>query len=263
MTVGLAIIAHAIRMLIHEPGTTLRVILPGLAMVLLSTIAATVLVSDVIAALSGSNANAILQIAPADVLLMLALGLTGLLGYALMAIHWHRHVLLNGPERARDLRPGWSVIAFYIWRAITVALVQMLAAVPILTALTVLAGFTGWQATPGQTGSSMILGLLAGIAFVWIALRFSITLPAAAMGQRMGLLQSWIVSAPMSGAILSVAALLSLINVATSVTLSLLLPGPGPAGLLLETCVFLAEGIIFVSVLTTLYGHLVEKRPLG
>lgn len=263
MTVGLAIIAHAIRMLIHEPGTTLRVILPGLAMVVFSTVAASVLVSDVIAAVASNNANAILQIPPSDVLLMLVLGLTGLLGYALMAIHWHRHVLLNGPERVSDLAPSWSVIAYYIWRAFTVALVQMLAAVPILTAITVLAGITGWQTTPGQSGPSVIFGILAGIAFVWVALRFSIALPAAAMGQRMGLLQSWMVSAPMSGAILSVAALLSLISVATSVIMSLLFPGSGPAGLLLETCVFLVEGIIFVSVLTTLYGHLVEKRPLG
>lgn len=263
MTVGLAIITHAIRMLIHEPGTTLRVILPGLALVLISTLAASVLVSDVLAAIASNDTSAMMQIAPADILLMLALGLAGLLGYALMAILWHRHVLLNGPERATELRPGPSVIAFYIWRAFTVALVQMLAAVPILTALGVLASLTGMQTTPGQSGPSVILGILGGIAFIWVALRFSITLPAAAMGQRMGLLQSWMISAPLSGAIFGIAALLSLLSVTITVLLSLVFPSDGPAGLLFETCVFLLEGIVFVSVLTTLYGHLVEKRPLG
>ncbi|APE43041.1 hypothetical protein BOO69_06130 [Sulfitobacter alexandrii] len=259
MTFGLSIIAHALRMLIHEPGTTFRVILPGLAMVLASTIAVTTLVPDTLAAIAASDTDTILTIPPSDILLMLALGLSGLLGYALMAIHWHRHVLLNGPERARDLRPGWGVIAFYVWRAFTLALVQMLTAVPILTALSILASLTGG---PGG-GGSVILGVVGGIAFLWVAMRFSVTLPAAAMGERMGLVQSWIVTAPLSGPILAVAALLSLLSVFMTVVASLVFPATGAGALLLETCVFLAEGIIFVSVLTTLYGHLVEGRPLS
>ncbi|QFT60376.1 hypothetical protein FIU94_16220 [Sulfitobacter sp. THAF37] len=263
MTFGISLIAHAIRMLMHAPGTTFRVILPGLAMVLLSTLAASTLLPDALNAVLRNDTDAILRIDPSDILLMLALGVAGLLGYALMAIHWHRHVLLDGTDRANDLRPGWGIIAFYIWRAFTVALVQMLAAIPILTVLGVLASLTGGQSAPGQGSPSVLFSILAGIAFLWVGLRVSISLPAAAMGQRMGLLQSWMISAPVSGAILAVAALVSLLSVTISVTLSLLFQSPDPTSLLFETCVFLAEGIICVSVLTTLYGHLVEKRSLS
>ena len=260
MTIGLAIIAHAIRMLIHEPGTTIRVILPGLLMVLGSTIASYFLIPETLAAMISSNPDDLLQVPPAHILVMFALGIAALVGYALMAIFWHRHVLLNGPDRSDLIRPSSSVIANYIWRAIIVAFVQMLAAIPILLGMAMLAALIGGMA---RGGPALLTSLLAGIAFVWVALRISIILPAAAMGNRMRILESWTLSAPLTGAIFAISALLSLLNITVSVLAGLILPDPGSLGLLVETCIFLIEGLVFVSVLTTLYGHLVEGRPLG
>lgn len=260
MTRGLAIIMHAVRMLIHAPATTLQVILPGMALVLASTLGAYFLIPDTLIAMVSSDPNDIAQIPPSHVLLLLVLGLAALFGYALMAILWHRHVLLNSPDRDQDISPPGGIIAAYLWRAIIVAFVQLLAALPILFSLAAVAAVLG--AGSEQGGPSIAFNLLAGSAFVWVALRISITLPAAAMGKPMSIRQSWTVSAQLSGAALAIAALLSLFNIATSVIIFGLIPEPGSFALVLETCVFLLEGLLFVSVLTTLYGHLVEGRPL-
>jgi hypothetical protein len=41
------------------------------------------------------------------------------------------------------------------------------------------------------------------------------------------------------------------------------LPDTGALTLVLNTALFILEGLVFASVLTTLYGHLFEGRSLG
>ncbi|MFC6586772.1 hypothetical protein ACFQDZ_05685 [Sulfitobacter pacificus] len=42
-----------------------------------------------------------------------------------------------------------------------------------------------------------------------------------------------------------------------------LLPVTGGLAILAHTIIYVVEGLVFISVLTTLYGHLVEGRSLG
>ena len=156
-------------------------------------------------------------------------------------------------EREAPLLPGIGGTAGYVWRVSIVALIQMLAALPIVA-------FAGAIAVAVST---MLAGLLAGILFFWIALRISLILPAAAMGQKMKIAESWSATAPISGALWGLAAMLGLLSAVVALVVgNLAAPGSG-ASIWLQTASYLVEGLISISILTTLYGHLVEGRPLG
>ena len=260
MNTALAILAHAMRMLVFETSTTLKVLAPALTLVLGCSIGIGFLTPDIVTLLESDPDDMIVPTTGSAALFAM-LGLVGLCGYALMAILWHRHVLLNGAERPDELRPDMSIFFSYIWRAIVVGCVQLVAAVPVTLAMGVL-GAALVQDNP-QGIATTIIGLFGGLIFIWIALRFSVVLPAAALAQRMSIGDSWRLTVPVSGTLWGVAALLTGLNMFIYLVADALVPDQGMIALVVQTVIFIVEGLIFVSVLTTLYGHLVEKRSLG
>ncbi|MGC1494249.1 MAG: hypothetical protein WA790_00460 [Sulfitobacter sp.] len=261
MNDAMAILAHALRMLVHEPGTTFRVITPALLLVLGSAIAAVVFASDAIVALQAASETMVLPPA-SSILLLFGLGLAGLFGYALMAILWHRHVLLNGDARDSDLRPNSGVILGYIWRAIILGFVQFLVAIPIGMAIAILGGIGAAFSGGVNVILFTIVGVAAGVVFIWVALRLSVVLPAASLGNIMRIGESWQVTAPAANALWGVAVLLAVINTILTFISTAIMPGDLGFSLVFQTVIYIIEGLVFVSVLTTLYGHLVEGRPL-
>ena len=259
MQTALAIIAHALRMLIFETTTTLRVILPALIMVIGSAVVAIVMVPEAIDAIQSAPETVVVP-APSGVFLLLILGVIGLLGYALMAILWHRHVLMNGAERPEALFPNMSIFLRYVGRAIVVGFMQMLASIPIALAM----GLVGIYLIPAAGGLAILLiGLLGGVAFVWVALRVSLVLPAGALGHYMSVGESWNATAPLSKVIWGVSILLAGLNMFVFTLADAVIPTLHGISLIAYTVVYLLEGLVFVSVLTTLYGNLVEGRSLG
>ncbi|MDF3414138.1 hypothetical protein HKX54_06700 [Sulfitobacter sp. M57] len=260
MNTALAILAHALRMLIHEPSTTLRVILPAILVVLGCSWAITMLAGDLVTSMQvGGDLQYIPT--PNAVFSFLVFGLIGLMGYALMAILWHRHVLLNGADNRENLRPDRRIFLSYVWRAIVLGLVQIIASIPAALILGILAGASLTGDPSGATATVLTFAL--GIALVWIAMRLSLVLPAAALGHPMSLGQSWDETKPAAAALWGVALLLSGLDTCMYLITSNLLPDTGLTGVLVQTFVYMLEGLVFVSMLTTLYGHLVEGRSLG
>jgi len=263
MTTALALIAHAIRMLVFETGTTFKVVMPAIVLVLGSTLASAVLVPDAITALQADPEAFVLPSRP-DLLILLVLGLAALLGYVLLAILWHRHVLLNTAEREENLRPSASIVLSYVGRAILVGLMQLLATIPIVICTAAVGAVIGMTAgVGGSVFMGMVIGLISGVIFLWIALRLSVVLPAAALGNAMRISESWRETAPISAPLWGVAALLAAINIGINGLAAMVLPDATVVSSMIAAIVYLAEALIFVSVLTTLYGHLVEGRPLG
>ncbi|MGC1506635.1 MAG: hypothetical protein WA782_21160 [Sulfitobacter sp.] len=260
MNTALAILAHALRMLIFDVRTTLHVIMPALVLVLGCSLAITILAPDMLASLQETS-GVTPSPAPQNAFSFLAFGSIGLLGYALMAILWHRHVLLNGAERAENLRPDIGIFLNYVWRAIVVGIAQMIAAVPITLLVGVMGGALLQNNPTGPLAT--LLGLVAGIVFVWIAMRLSVVLPSAAIGRPMSMRESWQTTKPASAALWGVAVLLSGLNISVFMLSSALLPETGTVTAMAQTFIYLLEGLVFVSVLTTLYGYLVEGRSLG
>lgn len=257
---AMAILAHALRMLTHEPGTTFRVIAPALFTVLINTVAAIIMAPEALIALQSTPDTFVLP-PRSSIFLLTFLGLVGLIGYALMAILWHRHVLLNETEGQTGLRPGLSVILSYLWRAILLALVQFLVAIPIGVAIAIVGG-VGAAISDG-VALFFVVGILAGVLFVWIALRLSVVLPAAALGNTMRISESWQATAPIANTLWGLAVLLAVLNVIISLATAAITPDGYAVAMVVQTVVYIVEGLVFISVLTTLYGHLVEGRSLG
>ena len=260
MNTALAILAHALRMLVFEVATTIRVVLPALLLVFGCSIAIAFFAPDTVAMMqSPVGENTPPRVGSA--LSFLIFGTIGLLGYALMAILWHRHVLLNGAENPQELRPAPRIFWTYIWRAIIVACLQLVAAVPITLAM----GFMGapFDLTSPTSLPATFIGLLGSIVFVWIALRLSLVLPAAAIGYAMGVPRSWEITNPVTNQLWGVALLLTGLNMCVYALATVVLPDAGTITVVAQTLIFVVEGLVFVSALTTLYGHLVEGRSLG
>lgn len=258
MNTALALLAHALRMLIFEVGTTIRVLTPAILLVLGCSIAIGLLAPEAVELFDAVPGEPLL-LEPSVALTFLIFGIIGLFGYALMAILWHRHVLLNGEDGG--VRPGASLVFSYLWRAIVVGCVQLLAAIPVTLVIGIL-GAAFLQTGAGGTVTSL-LTLAGSVIFIWIALRLSVVLPAAALGRRMAVRESWNATQPVSGPLWGLAALLTGLNMLVSLVALAVVPTEGLLALTLGTVIFIAEGLIFISVLTTLYGHLVEGRSLG
>lgn len=258
MNTALALLAHALRMLIFEVGTTMRVLSPAILLVVGCSLAIGFLAPDAVELFNAVPGESI-ALTPSSALTFVLFGVIGLFGYALMAILWHRHVLLNGEDGG--LRPGASLVLSYLWRAIVVGCVQLLAAIPVTLVVGVLGAAFMQTGAGGAVTSLLTLG--GSVIFIWIALRLSVVLPAAALGYRMAVRESWNVTQSLSAPLWGLAVLLTGLNMLVSLLALGLVPTQGVIALMLGTVIFIVEGLIFVSVLTTLYGHLVEGRSLG
>lgn len=260
MNTALAILAHALRMLVFETGTTLRVLMPAILIVLGCALGIALFAQDTVALMQDPEGAGTLP-APSSVLSSFLFGLVGLLGYAFMAVLWHRHVLLNGAEHKEETRPSPSIFWGYIWRAIIVGAVQLCAAIPITLAMGIMG--TPFDLSNSASLPATFIGLLGSIVFIYIALRLSIVLPAAAIGHIVPVKRSWEISRPVSNHLWGLALLLTGLNMCVYAIAGLLLPDAPLLNTLAQTLIFIVEGLVFVSVLTTLYGHLVEGRSLG
>jgi hypothetical protein len=95
-----------------------------------------------------------------------------------------------------------------------------------------------------------------------VALRISLILPAAALSARMSIPDSWEATRTVAASLWGVALILAGLNLVLYLIAGLLLPGQFGASFVIRTMFFALEGLIFISILTTLYGHLVEGRSL-
>lgn len=181
-----------------------------------------------------------------------------------IAVAWHRFVL-------REEAPGAALPAFngpailsYVVGGIIFVLVLIVVAIP----FGILAGILAapLMASPA-TGSAMVSGAILFVVLwlpvTYISYRISPILPSAALQERMPLKEAWYATGTSGAAflVLAVASVLAVwvINL--------------PVMLLAHVSYFLAFVWAFaaqwavllvgVSVLTTIYGHYVEKRALN
>lgn len=203
---------------------------------------------------------------------LLLLGLISGLILSWLATAWHRYVLreeassgvlppLAGGETL--LHMGWS---FLLGLGTTILLQALL---PVLDFAFSGAGDLLWSVGPIATALLLV---------AYLGLRFGLVLPAAAVGRPMGLMESWAATQPLARAIAGLAVVqlcgLGLTLLVAPVLLGMLLtegfgsilwpPNLGVwAYLGAATALNWGAMMVGLSVLTTLYGHLVERRSLG
>lgn len=261
MNKSLALLGHALRMLILDVSSLLRVLAPALALLAVG------IIGLIWAAPTFPHLSTGLTEAPTPnaggMLAGVVFAVITAMGFVLLAVLWHRHVLIDA-QNAPPGRPSARIVLSYLMRTILIGAIQLAVTVPLLILLFLAA--PRMNVVAGEAPTVVIfgaLGILAGLLFIWVALRLGLMLPAAAVGRPMGPLESWRHTAPAGTALIWLALLLLTANAVLS-TLSALTGAPGSGiRVAVEAVVYILEALVFVSVLTTLYGHYVERRDIG
>lgn len=184
----------------------------------------------------------------------LILSLASLVASLWIAVAWHRYVLAE--EYPTGWLPAWhgGFLLSYLGRSLLIGIIVAVA----IMIVSIPAGMIA-LALPG--GLILMFAVMLGVS-VYITFRLGVMLPAAAMGKSMTLSESWKATASESGSIM----VLGVIAIGAGLILQLpsLLGGSG--GTVISLIYNLVTGwfamIIGVSVLTTLYGHMVEGRAI-
>ncbi len=249
------ILGRSFRLIFAEPGRTLKVIAPGVALVAVAT-------AFLFGSLANMSDNDLTPPEPVSWPLVVVAIIVGLLGAMVFAIFWHRHALLEGDQREDVMRPTSAIYGAYFKCALIVGfvffVVALLGSIATGFVVAILAAATG----PVGAVISIILFLVLAIVLSWVLLRISLILPAAATGHIMTYSESWEATRASSRDIFWTAVLLGVINVVLEqLAQGLILAVPNLA-IFFAVLQGLLQSLIYVSVLSTLYGHLVQGRPL-
>lgn len=204
---------------------------------------------------------------PGDVLLLLVIPIFILLVVPVIliwiAVGWHRAILLN--EAPAMLWPRWQGAANwqYFKSAFVYFLVLFAIALPAYLILLSIFPIFDAQARRVSVQNLIIVGLFAHALVLYFAYRFGPVLPSAALGHRMTLGQAWQATSGANAALLVLIGLTALLYwVPAGAIQALATVAPALA----EVLNIAVQWVLFVfgiSILTTLYGYFVEKRPLS
>lgn len=95
-----------------------------------------------------------------------------------------------------------------------------------------------------------------------IAYRLFITLPATAIGEQLSISEAWTATKGSSGTLLVLSIVMSLASVLINQIETVLNNAMQGSAFLITAPLYAIWGLVGVSVLTTLYGHYVQGRPL-
>lgn len=191
---------------------------------------------------------------PDAILPTIVLGLLAVVASLWIAVAWHRYAL-TGEEAV-----GWvprfhgSAVLGYLGRSFLIGILVVLGVV----AMSIPVGLISIGIPVLAGPMSLLLIGLAGYLFF----RLGVMLPAVALGEKLSLGQAWEATRNESGTIVT----LALIVVGASIVIQL--PSwfnDDPSSIInivYSLVVNWFATIIGISVLTTLYGHFVENRPI-
>jgi hypothetical protein len=179
--------------------------------------------------------------------------------YAFMAILWHRYTL---SDEGAPQPMGLGLLIGYLWRVLALALIQLTVSLAMVIPL-ILASNSGTATGGGASLWSMLLTtFVTQTVLLWLSLRLSLILPAAAMGRPIRMRLSWQHTNALSRPLWGVAAVLAAINTGLSVLVRAIdLDSPGQI-LALELPIYIFEGLLIFSVLTTLYARQIQQVRL-
>jgi hypothetical protein len=258
------IIRHAFRMIFGNFGQALRASIGPYVVLIVGYL--------VVFALVGQS-GAFMQLAsgvgtlPEGAIGAVILATIGLIPFTLfvlawIAVSWHRFILLeeySGILPAVSGRPIWP----YVGRSILYGLLIGLLAVPLAFLAEIITSPFLSSASPSGLplpAVLMFVAVTAVLSFVWF--RIGLALPSVAVGKPIAMGAAWSASREMSGTIFGVAVLLMVINGIATLLVNQL-NGISPfIGVIVDLAVQWTILMLGVSILTTLYGHLIEKRPL-
>ncbi len=253
---GIRIFVHAMRMVFGNLRAALRI--GGVALVVLLALGISAGLTPPPGALHGPSTAGMAT----NLLLTIARVIVGLW----VAVAWHRFILLE--ETPGALLPRWNGAA--IWAYVKAGVVLALIVLLIILPIAFVGGLLMVPMTASMATSASPRMLMALIGFIialvpacYIFFRLAPVLPAAAVGSGLSLREAWFQTSPGAGAL----AMLTLVSIVASWLVQypgLLIAGVTPAmALIWITVVQWLVLMVGVSIVTTIYGHYVEKRDLN
>ncbi|WP_171132658.1 MULTISPECIES: hypothetical protein [unclassified Ruegeria] len=250
---GYRLFRHAVLMLIDNTSTALRIsFFPFFCL----GVATYLLIVRLAGALeSGAESTA----EPVLVLFIFALVIMYPVVFVWVAVGWHRYVLegieprLAWPEWNKDRMLAYAGAFF---RTIPLAVLLGLAAIFVFLIPAVLFDDGSVSSNDGT-----ILGFLLGVAISFLSMRLSLVLPAAAVGVFMRVPESWSATKEFHKPILFAALCIGVLTAIPDLLLQTpLAPMVGSFLYFIVAQWFLL--MLGISIMTALYGHIVEKREL-
>lgn len=242
---GWKILRASIRLLVNNLGAAFRVsVVPGVILLLLGI----ALLGAAFAISGGKPEETPGVFVLAFLVLFIALGTS-------IAVNWHRHVLLAEPVGwMPTLR--WARIGAYLLRGILITLLFAASSAVVMLPIGVL---TGAQHGPGPL--TVVLGAVAILFLVTVYWRFGAAMPGAALDGGAGIGDAWAATRGEWTAMLSLALGFLLVSILLGLLAALLAIVP-VLGMIANLALNWFLGMLGLSILTTLYGHYIEKRPL-
>jgi hypothetical protein len=250
--VGLRIFVHAVELVFSHIGAALRI---SAVLYLVPAILYQFVLTTVIS--SGPNPLAALQV------VTLVFAIVGGLAALWIAVAWHRYVLLDeSPGSTMPPFHGDRLLA-YFGNSFIIGLIAFGLGLVIFMPL----GFVAAGIAKGGGAVNYLILLVPLVGYFAIAAfiyRISHILPASAIGKPIKLSEAW---AATSGTNVTIF-VLALISVLCVLLLGLpvlwIRPNLGVlAGFLWQTVIGWIELMVAISIITTLYGHYIERRPLA
>ncbi|MCC5986592.1 MAG: hypothetical protein JJT95_02850 [Pararhodobacter sp.] len=256
---GIGILTHAIGMVLGNLGPALRIsgLLMAFQFALVVGLGLQVLYLSI-------DPVQMQHIDPLDAVLPAAaplLWLVQLFSALWIAVAWHRFILCE--EAPVGIVPHFRgrVMLRYLGVGLLYVLILLLAAIPLFLLAFLLIGPAA-LVRPGWWPMAVFLGVV-WLPLVFIAYRLAPILPAAALGERLQLKEAWYRTGTAGLALVVLALASGLLYALASLPLA-------PLARIAPTLAFLwgfalhwASLMVGASVLTTLYGHFIEDRPLN
>jgi hypothetical protein len=251
MALGFQIILHSLRMVWNNRMMALRI---GLLPVVLMIVSAVALRTPGMPVWSMGHAQTFVEIvingfhSEHAFLLMLVWGFASVWTF----VNWHRFILLaeypDGwfPPVRRDVGLAYALAASKLIGFWVVSMFIMIFVVAI-----------------ALRGSNSWVLLVGNIILIFITLRLSPVLPAAALGAKMGLTEAFVSTGSISGAILLIMAARYGVDRAVQLVVAGAADVNEGLGLILWVGLTLFLSLLNASILTTLYGYCVQGRNLG
>lgn len=237
---GMNLFVHAIRLVLNNLQAALRI------SALLYFVPAIV----AYALLSGADPST-----PPSPLAILV-SIIAFIGSLAIAVAWHRFILLD--EQPAGWLPafdGRRLLSYFGYSLLlgVIALVIMIAVGLVLGIFAMLGG--------------VILFVLTSFVTVFVVLvigfRLALILPASSVDKRLGLGEAWSATSGATGDIVVLALLCAGASVVLGLV-SLIFVGPlSPLGILWDAAAGWFSLMVGLSILTTLYGHYFEGRPIS
>ena len=240
---GWKIFSHSVFLLNHNLKDAVRISSPLIAVMVIGfALGGSGTFSEgVLDPTAGQSQNWLLQL------------LTGIAGLW-VAVAWHRFVLLE--------EKGGFLPAFQGRRMLSYFIILLLLTLAITIIGGVLGGLVGFVS--GASGPIFAAGMIGIVAVaVWGFYRLSPLLPAAALGQNLGVQGAWQATSGISGAVFLAAVLLIFFFLlGAAVALFILFQVNLTVGLVMLGVLHWTWTMAGISILTTIYGIAIEDRPI-